>query len=31
MQTPPVLSARAAAELIADNSVISISSSSALG
>ena len=31
MHTPPVLSARAAAELIGDNSVISISSSSALG
>lgn len=31
MHTPPVLSARAAAELIGDNAVISISSSSALG
>jgi propionate CoA-transferase len=31
MHTPPVLSARAAADLIGDNAVISISSSSALG
>lgn len=31
MHTPPVLSARAAADLIGDNAIISISSSSALG